>query len=177
MIKLVLVNLTFVPLTNESYRFRHFCGGEFPVHHDMINVMTECKNFKYREVFVLPKYYCHEVLKNKQSVNDIKLYYFCKDNEEGYKWNKKTEGPPLFISENVICIYIYINIIILVFDEEPKLATDEEVENCELQMIAIYIFGFVLTVSILAVIVRYFRTRKKKSDKDNLPIVDLSDSI
>lgn len=108
MIKLVLVNLTFVPLTNESYRFRHFCGGEFPVHHDMINVMTECKNFKYREVFVLPKYYCHEVLKNKQSINDIKLYYFCKDNEEGYKWNKKTEGPPLFISENVICIYIYI---------------------------------------------------------------------
>lgn len=106
MIKLVLINLTFVPLTNESYHFKHFCGGEFPDHYNIINVMIECRNFKYRDVFVLPKYYCHEVLKNKQSGNDLKLYYFCKDNEEGYKWNKKTEGPPLFISENVICIYI-----------------------------------------------------------------------
>lgn len=70
-----------------------------------------------------------------------------------------------------------IYIILIVFEEEPKLATDEETENCELKMIAIYIFGFVLAVSILAVIVRYVRTRKKESDRDNLPIVDLSDSI
>lgn len=163
MIRLKLLNLTFVPLTNESYLFMEYCP-EYRGLDTKINVLTKCQRFKFNEVFVMPKYYCHEVVVQKRKEDgdeqehiSTTLYYFCLDNEDGYNWNKGRHYGPLFTSDTIIT-----------FKEEPKLVTDEDKEKeHDSVIIAVSALGFIVVISILAVIIRYVRSRRRIKENED----------